>query len=241
MKQIILFLCLCTSIGAAFAQDDAVLKEFSQSPKAGEKVIGVCSTKHYGGLYSRSQNLWYSQKTYTPVEIFRELSKKAQEEYGEEFPNFTLRNFKNTELWEGEHKYFMGSATVVIPDPKAQADAHLSSCVDKAFRNVRLGSRLAIDQIVLNNGADRNEYQDRVIDMLLDKGYKVVAKEYLEKLCNEQQNQQSGIYNDNTTVQENNFSAIGYYVNVKISETSLRVQVINVSTGEYEGNAIIQF
>ena len=77
--------------------------------------------------------------------------------------------------------------------------------------------------------------------MLLDKGYKVVAKEYLERLYEEQQNQQSGIYNDKTTVQENNFSAVGYYINVKVTETSLRVQVINVSTGEYEGNSTVNF
>ena len=69
----------------------------------------------------------------------------------------------------------------------------------------------------------------------------VVAKEYLDKLYEEQQAQQSGIYNDNTTVKDNNFSAVGYYINVKITETSLRVQVINVSTGEYEGNATVNF
>ncbi len=87
---------------------------------------------------------------------------------------------------------------------------------------------------------DREEYQDQVVEILLDKGYKVVAKEYLEKLYEEQKNQQSGIYNEKTTVQENNFSAVGYYLNVKLTETSLRVQVINVSTGEYAGNATVK-
>jgi len=69
----------------------------------------------------------------------------------------------------------------------------------------------------------------------------VVAKEQLEKLYREQQDQQSGIYNPNTTVQDNNFSAVGYYINVKVTETSIRVQVVNVSTGEYEGNATVNF
>ena len=77
--------------------------------------------------------------------------------------------------------------------------------------------------------------------ILLNKGYRVVAKEYFEKLYQEQQDQQSGIYNEKTTVQENNFSAVGYYINVKVTETFVRVQVVNVSTGEYEGNATVNF
>jgi hypothetical protein len=88
---------------------------------------------------------------------------------------------------------------------------------------------------------DRSTVKDMIVDVLLDKDYKVVAKEYLEKLLKEQQEQQSGIYNDNTTVRDNNFSAVGYYINVKVTETSLRLQVINVSTGEYEGNVTINF
>jgi hypothetical protein len=34
---------------------------------------------------------------------------------------------------------------------------------------------------------------------------------------------------------------VGYYINLKVTETSLRVQVVNVSTGEYEGNATVNF
>ena len=88
---------------------------------------------------------------------------------------------------------------------------------------------------------DKEALKDQLLDVLLDKGYKVIAKEYLEKLYEEQEAQQSGIYNENTTVKDNNFSAVGYYVNVKVTETSLRVQVVNVSTGEYEGNATVNF
>ena len=88
---------------------------------------------------------------------------------------------------------------------------------------------------------DRETLKDQLIDVLLDNGYKVVAKEYLERLYQEQQDQQSGIYNDRTTVQGDNFSGVGYYLNVKVTETSLRVQVVNVSTGEYEGNATVNF
>lgn len=120
-------------------------------------------------------------------------------------------------------------------------DERLSQTLNKALRNVREGSRLAIDQVSVPYSVDKNILKDQLIIALLDKGYKVIAKEYLERLYEEQQNQQSGIYNDKTTVQTDNFSAVGYYINVKFTETSLRVQVVNVSTGEYEGNATLNF
>ena len=131
------------------------------------------------------------------------------------------------------------SASVVIPDPKEEANEGLSSVVDKAMRNINKGSRLAIDQITVYDSINKDDFTDKLIDMLLDKGYKVVAKEYLSKLFTEQQNQQSGVYNDETVVQGKNFSAVGYYINVKVTKTTLRVQVVNVSTGEYEGNATL--
>ena len=122
---------------------------------------------------------------------------------------------------------------------------HLNKAFDKALMNVREGSRFSIDNVTisgnLTNDINKESVKDNVIDVLLDKGYKVVAKEYLERLYQEQQVQQSGIYNENTVVQENNLSAVGYFLNIKITDESLRVQVINVSTGEYEGNATITF
>lgn len=78
--------------------------------------------------------------------------------------------------------------------------------------------------------------------MLLDKDYKVVAKEYLQKLYEEQEDQlKSGLFNPDTMVEGSKFSAVGYFINVKVTETTIRVQVVNVSTGEYEGNATINF
>ena len=122
---------------------------------------------------------------------------------------------------------------------------HLNKAFDKALMNIREGSRFSIDNVTisgnLTNDIDKESVKDNVIDVLLDKGYKVVAKEYLERLYQEQQVQQSGIYNENTVVQENNLSAVGYFLNIKITDESLRVQVVNVSTGEYEGNATITF
>lgn len=64
----------------------------------------------------------------------------------------------------------------------------------------------------------------------------MVAKEQLEKLYQEQQGQQSGIYNDKTTVQSNNFTAVGYYLTARITPEYIQIQVVNVSTGEIEGD-----
>lgn len=124
-------------------------------------------------------------------------------------------------------------------------ESALNKAFDKALMNIREGSRFSIDNVTISGDItseiNKESVKDNVIDVLLDKGYKVVAKEYLERLYQEQQVQQSGIYNENTVVQENNLSAVGYFLNIKITDESLRVQVVNVSTGEYEGNATITF
>lgn len=138
---------------------------------------------------------------------------------------------------------FDGYSVVYIPNQNntVVSDENLSQTTQRALRNVPGGSRIAIDNVSATGDGNKEYYKDKCIDLLVKQGYKVVAKEYLEKLYEEQQQQQSGIYNDKTTVQDNNFSAVGYFVNVKITETSMRVQVVNVSTGEYEGNATVNF
>ena len=118
---------------------------------------------------------------------------------------------------------------------------NLPQMLNKALRNVPDGSIMAIDQVTVPYSMDKEELKDQLLDMLLAKDYKVLAKGYLEKLYKEQQGQQSGIFNPETTVEGNNFTAVGYYINLKVTETSLRVQVVNVSTGEYEGNATVNF
>lgn len=198
------------------------------------------------------------------------MYKTAKEIYGDDYPSFSLRDFKwsvrdnlsgdeyrrlTSAYWPPQKtrvyvsctangvnidelrlfKIYLMTATVVIPDYMIP----LGNAVSKAFRNVNQGARLAIDQIDGFNEKEKEIFRDKLIDLLLDKGYRVVAKEYLQKLYEEQKQQKSEVYNNDTKVQENNFSAVGYYINVKMTETSIRVQVINVSTGEYEGNATI--
>lgn len=121
----------------------------------------------------------------------------------------------------------------------------VSETLEKVLENVKEGSRIAINQIQVIGypASDKKVFKDMLVDLLIEKGYKVVAKEYLEKLYEEQQAQQSGIYNDKTTVKTNNFSAAGYYINLKINANNWteRVQIINVSTGEIEGSGTCEY
>lgn len=234
MKKIIklvltvLFTGICSY---GYSQNDK--PDYMKAPKPNEKVIGTVNKSD-----------WKSN-SYSDLEVYQLLLNKAKQE----FPNIVIdiRDIQFEEHYlikPGEYSRYDVNATgkvVDLHDPETQSYGNLSKVLDKALRNVRQGSRLAIDQVSVWSGINREDYKDQIIDILLDKGYKVVAKEYIERLYEEQQNQQSGIYNERTTVQENNFSAVGYYINVKGTETSLRVQVVNVSTGEYEGNATVYF
>lgn len=230
--------------------------EWKKAPLPGEEVIESINSTFYGGVMYRHNGrgtekkgyIEYSPRKLTDEQLYKKLQDSLGNVYGESYPSFMVRNFKvkivvaenpnyHGKYWDTYTYHYNLQAFVVLP---RSVYYYLQTAVEKALSEVRESSRIAIDQIKVVSGMDREEYQDQVVEILLDKGYKVVAKEYLEKLYEEQKNQQSGIYNEKTTVQENNFSAVGYYLNVKLTETSLRVQVINVSTGEYAGNATVK-
>ena len=206
-------------------------QDYLGNPKSGEKVLGSVGMTETTCRYDTD---WYIR-----------LLDKAKQEY----PNkvIDIRNLIGTRRGSCGSPCYYGPVTAKVVDlggsPESQSLENLSKAMDKALRNVREGSRVAIDMVTVSGGVsiNREDLKDQIVDALLDKGYKVVAKDYLEKMYEEQEAQQSGIYNESTTVKENNFSAVGYYVNVKATETSLRVQVVNVSTGEYEGNATVNF
>ena len=241
MKKVLLttafamMICMC-----AFAQSQP---DYMKAPKPNEKVLGTISFT--------TEDYYYYNERPSDQNLYILLLDKAKKEYpGRVIDIRDLAigkdNTKQKVIRSGDNTFVKYGIQVVgkvvyIPDPETQTKESLSQALNKALRNVREGSRMAIDQVTVTSSMDRGEFKDQLIDVLLDKGSKVVAKEYLEKLYEEQQAQQSGIYNDKTTIQENNFSAVGYYINVKVTETSLRVQVVNVSTGEYEGNATVNF
>ncbi|MBR5630128.1 MAG: hypothetical protein IKW82_00635 [Bacteroidales bacterium] len=228
MKKVTKFFMAAVLAGmcsVGYAQD------YLDNPKTNEKLLGTIALTDTDCRYDAD---WYAR-----------LLTKAKQEY----PNkvIDIRKLEGTRRGSCNAPCYYGPVTAKVVEiggnPEAQSIENLSKAMDKAFRNVREGSRVAIDMVTVSGGVsiNREDLKDQIIDALLDKGYKVVAKDYLEKMYEEQEAQQSGIYNENTTVKENNFSAVGYYINVKVTETSLRVQVVNVSTGEYEGNATVNF
>lgn len=254
-KCIIVVLLTTLVNPALYAQEK---QEWEKSVKPTEIKVGTVKKWVDGGNWTTStyEETKDNLEHYTKEELYEILLKEAKEKYAETYPNFYLRGFHSErkiheyggkvgkyDSYSGYSSSYDVSATVVVPDYQKQITVGFSKAMEKGFRNVREGSRIAIDIVTVASGIDmdRSTVKDMIVDVLLDKDYKVVAKEYLEKLLKEQQEQQSGIYNDNTTVRDNNFSAVGYYINVKVTETFLRLQVINVSTGEYEGNVTVNF
>ena len=214
-------------------------QDFLNAPKPNEKVLGTVSVDCHNGSNSPC---WGS-----PVQYYNALLQKAMQQFPNNvidirqmIPSRDTHNPNDDAPWWGP---VVGKVVDLGGNPETQTIENLSKAMDKALRNVREGSRVAIDMVTVSGGIsiNREDLKDQIIDALLDKGYKVVAKDYLEKMYEEQEAQQSGIYNESTTVKPDNFSAVGYYINVKVTETSLRVQVVNVSTGEYEGNATVNF
>ena len=220
---------------AGYINTGSVPVDAVQPLKEYEKAIGTVFSSFKITNYYRN-----GEENEIENKLYQALIEKTNSQYIN-YPESFLRSLSLRRQNDDDGRLYIMEAVVAVVDPVALINSRLSPAVEKALRNVRQGARIAIDQFVVGSGLNREEYKDQVLDILLDNGYKVVAKEYLEKLYEEQRNQQSGIYNENTTVQENNFSAVGYFVNVKITESSIRVQVINVSTGEYEGNATVKF
>ena len=140
---------------------------------------------------------------------------------------------------DGSVSYYYTYTVVELPGIVAQK---MYEALGKATRTIDEGNRFAIDNISVTDGkSDKEKVKGQVVDYLIGKNYKVVAKDYLEKLYKEQQGQQSGIYNEETTAEMGNFSAVGYYLTVRITEEYVQVQIVNVSTGEYVGNTIENF
>ena len=238
------------------------IKEIKKPPKAGDIVLGMVETEiDAGSIYDEYEEIegsffsstWKYKRTVDEREILTEeqlatrIMDRAKVVYGKNYQSFNLNSFKCTVIetpyyssyeryrnWK-DYKYVI--TAIVTITLQIEKEATLFKVTNKALQNIKEGSRMALNQIKVENGENGEDYKDIIIEILLDKGYKVVAKEYLERLLKEQKEQTSGIYNDETTVGTGNFTAVGYYVNVRITDESVRVHIVNVETGEYEGNA----
>lgn len=226
--------CLC----------NAQTYEWQKPIKHGEKVLmTITDTIDAGQLMTRTNGSDRdSRKNYSVEELYNHMLEKMEIELGK--INYILRQFewksdeKMTHSYETSaymyvyyRKYYYTSAIVVIPENP------VSNAIDKALIGIEKGTRIAINRVSVPNGFSMEEIKDQMIEVLLDKGIKVVDKEYLDKLYEEIQSQHRDFYNDSI---ENSSSTVGYYLNINLTETTLRVQIINISNGEYVGNASVK-
>lgn len=171
---------------------------------------------------------------------YKAALREAKRAYPEK--NVEIRDMRQGDLkvnQGGSVSYCYRYTIVEVPSVLSQK---LYDAITKATKDIDEGNRFALDNIsVKDDNVDKEKTKGEIVDLLLKKGYKVVAKEHLAKLYKEQQGQQSGIYNEETIVESNKFTAIGYYLNVRITEEYVQVQVVNVSTGEFEGNVTENF
>ena len=218
-RIIILALALLVGLGKTMAQED--FNRAQKAPQAKETVL----TK--------------STRTKKGYDSYQAAYKAALREAKQANPNkeVGIRNLKEGDVkvnGDGSVSHYYTYTVVELPSPVVQK---LIEAINKATREIDEGNRFALDKLTITDGqTDKEKTKGQIVDLLLGKGYKVVAKESLEKLYREQQGQQSGIYNPDTTVEGNNFTAVGYFINVRITEEYVQVQVVNVSTGEFEGN-----
>ena len=231
-KIIILVALLSGMCSFGYAQD------YLSPPKEHEIVLGTITTITKD-LQTPSGREWTNQ------ELYNMLLEKAKTKYPNKLVDirdmykeittvYVSTGNRSTSYNKDVYK-LIGNVVNLFGD-------YLSQATNKSLRNVPEGSRLAIDNITVTSGLDKENLKDQLIDVLLEKGYRVVAKEYLQKLLKEQEDQlKSGLFNPDTTVEGSKFSAVGYFINVKVTDTSIRVQVVNVSTGEYEGNVTTYF
>lgn len=221
-RIIILAFALLLGLGNAVAQEDC--NKAQKPPRQNEVVLSS------------------NNRTRTGYNNVQAAYKAALREAKQANPNkeVGIRNLKEGDVkinGDGSVSHYYTYTVVELPSPVVQK---LIEAINKATRDIDEGNRFAIDKLTITDGqTDKEKTKGQIVNLLLAKGYKVVAKELLEKLYNEQQGQQSGIYNPNTTVEGNNFSAVGYYISVRITEEYVQVQVVNVSTGEFEGNVTV--
>ena len=223
IKIIILAFVLLLGVSTSMAQED--YNKAQKAPQQKETVLGK-DLRTRGG-YDNYQA------------AYKAALREAQQAYPKK--NVAIRD-----LSKGEVKIYGGDITnyytytiVELPSILFQ---RITEAINKATEEIEEGNRFAIDKITITDeSVDKANARSQIVNALKDKEYVVVAKEQLEKLYKEQQGQQSGIYNDKTTVKTNNFTAVGYYLSARITPEYIQVQVVNVSTGEIEGDVTVNW
>lgn len=216
----IIFIAVCLVLGMCYAN----AQDYSKARKHPSKTEVILST-----------NLKTKNGYDTYQAAYKAVLREAKQAYPEK--DVEIRDLREDEIKVnagGSVSHYYRYTIVEMPSAVTQK---LYVAIDKATRDIDEGNRFALDKVTITDRSiDKERIKGQIVDMLLDKSYKVVAKESLDKLYKEQQSQQSGIYNEETVVESNKFTAVGYYITVRITEEYVQVQIVNVNTGEFEGN-----
>ena len=219
IKAIVLIaVCLILGIGNASAQD------YSKARKHPSKTEVILST-----------NL----KTKNGYDSYQAAYKAALREANRAYPekDVEVRDLREDDVkvnagGSGSHYY----RYTIVEMPSAVTQK-LYVAIEKATKDIEEGNRFALDKVtIIDRSIDKEKIKGQVVDMLLERNYKVVAKDMLERLSKEQQTQQNGSSDEENANEQNKFTSVGYYVIVRVTEEYVQVQVVNVSTGEFEGN-----
>lgn len=225
MKKIkyLILLFLFANVFGLSAQED--YNKAQQKPNQKEVVLNK------GAKTSRGYNSYQS--------AYKAALREAQNTYSDK--TVAIRNLSKGDIKINGDGSVLNYYNYTIVELPSAVNSALYDAIQKATATIEEECRFAIEKIVITDQqSDKENIKSQIVDLLLKKGHKVVAKEYLENLYKEQQGQQSGIYNDKTTIESNNFTASGYYLRARITEEYVLIEVINVSTGEFEGNVSVE-
>ncbi len=225
MKKIkyLILLFLFANVFGLSAQED--YNKAQQKPNQKEVVLNKDAKT------SRGYNSYQS--------AYKAALREAQKTYSDKA--VAIRSLTKGEVKISGDGSVLNYYNYTIVELPSAVNSALYDAIQKATATIEEECRFAIEKIVITDlQSDKENIKSQIVDLLLKKGHKVVAKEYLENLYKEQQGQQSGIYNDKTTVENNNFTASAYYLRARITEEYVLVEVVNVSTGEFEGNVSVE-
>ncbi len=162
---IILAITLLLGRGMAMAQEDC--NKAQKAPQAKEVV------------------LIKNARTQRGYDSFQAAHKAALREAKQEYPNkeVGIRNLSKGNVkvnGDGSVSHYYNYTVVELPGVVAQ---NLFNAINQATREIDEGNRFALDKLTIIDGqTDKEKTKGQIVDYLLGKGYKVVAKEHLEKI-----------------------------------------------------------
>jgi hypothetical protein len=201
-------------------------------PRPGELVIGSVIDNH-----ERHPNY---EAAYNCM-LFIALKK-----YENEYTDIDIRSLVAERVVNPKTAIVIGKKKVVSAREASQAIDEsifktLETVMNKALNGVPDKSRVAVVDVISHNRSIKNTIEDFVEEILLEKGFRPVDRKDLDKAREEQALQYNGEFDEKTWSEIGKFAGAAYVLTVRSDENSIRVRVLNTTTGEVAGNATQRF